>query len=330
MLEQITTPRGPNPFITYKSPRDPVPAKWVIHRSWRKNEKFIYQDFASQPRRAERQVQMDPPRTQRVAAMLDRERAMVPLGLARNLPPSGNYPTVVGIEDGPGPNPWFGPPPDDNVKETIRGRMADLRNLQFTNLDAFDGGKKPFRTQRPLDANGGNFQTGPASVPNIFTAPIPSPVPVQPVTPPSIVDDPMEDVQYNIFQEPEDLERLAKKVNAGQGRRAGAGKGVPTNAHPQGGSGHTSTLNTSAALNPTRTTANKGTNTDRQIAKPRIGGQKVPNIVPVVIPRVPKTVTGSRDPASAPAGRKTKRKRTDDLAAEGHAAQRRRLVAPAA
>lgn len=237
MLEVLTTPRGPNPFESFKAVHGPTIAKWVVHRSRRKREKEIYQDWKRHPWKGERQAQTDAPRTAKLAATLDRELAKVPAVVMRNLPRSGNYPTVVGFDDGPGPNPWFGSPPSDEQRAAIRAEMA---------------GPPPdydFRV-RPLEVNGGNYEDGPHSTPSIWTAPIPAPNPILDPNPPNepivVVDGapPIPIVENN------PVEAIAADVNNNVGRAPGLGTGPATNAHPGGGAGAGSTLITSAALEP--------------------------------------------------------------------------------
>lgn len=115
MFDILTTPRGPNPTEIYKLPPGPPQGKWILHRSRRKREKEVYQDYKRFPWRGERQAQTDPPRTALLGAMLDLEMRRVPAKVRQALPRSGVYPTVVDYDPGPGPNPFLAPPenPDE-------------------------------------------------------------------------------------------------------------------------------------------------------------------------------------------------------------------------
>lgn len=127
MYDILTTPRGPNPIEVFKAVQGPTIANWVIHRSRRKREKEVYQDYKRFPWRGERQAQIDPLRTTLVANALDRELAAVPARVRQALPPSGNYPSVTDIELGPGPNPFLDKPenPDEMVKRLQEQELSE-------------------------------------------------------------------------------------------------------------------------------------------------------------------------------------------------------------
>lgn len=118
MYDVLTTPRGPHPIDVFKAVHGPTLATWVIHRSRRKREMEVFQDYRRVPWRGERQAQSDPLRTTLMAVALDRELAGVPAQVRETLPRSGGYPVVTDVEEGPGPNPFLDPPenPDDTVK----------------------------------------------------------------------------------------------------------------------------------------------------------------------------------------------------------------------
>lgn len=128
MYDILSTPRGPNPIELFKAVQGPTIANWVIHRSRRKREKEVYQDYKRFPWRGERQAQIDPLRTTLMANALDRELAAVPARVRQALPPSGNYPSVTDIELGPGPNPFLDKPENPDEMATRLQEQELLEN----------------------------------------------------------------------------------------------------------------------------------------------------------------------------------------------------------
>lgn len=144
MHEVLTVPRPSNPIEVFRAVQGPTLASWVVHRSRQKRIMEVHQDLARSPWRGERQAQTDPPRTARMAAMLDKELAFVPPAVRRKLPKGGNYPVVAELESGTGPNPFLDPP---------------------DNPDAMDIDTVPLRGPPPADpfAVGSNVRPFPAS-----------------------------------------------------------------------------------------------------------------------------------------------------------------------
>lgn len=107
MYDVVTTPRGPNPTLLFKAPPGPTIARWKVHRSWRKREKEVVQEWNRFPWRGERQGQKAINLYHSNSVMVDADMARVPIGPRMANPPSGLYPIVRGFDEGPGPHPWF-------------------------------------------------------------------------------------------------------------------------------------------------------------------------------------------------------------------------------
>ena len=167
MYDVLRTPRLPNPTVLFKPPLAPPLGTWTVQRSRRKREMEVYADpFRGQGFTMERQVQLDRLRTTRMAVALERELARAPTAFRRNMPPSGNYPTVTDVDPGPGPNPFFGPA--ENPDEVLERLERPPRKPQDRDPGVAN-----------LARNNASYQDGPGSRPSIFAGPLRRPVPME-------------------------------------------------------------------------------------------------------------------------------------------------------
>lgn len=155
MYDHITTPRGPNPIITFKAPPGPSIATWKIHKSRRKHEAEVFQDLQRHPwigvRQAGHTVNLYGTRSMGV----DRDLRKVPYEVRLHNPPSGNFPLIVGQDKGTGPGPWWNDTPDDQVEARGRRRNEWRENYRWD--DKSRQWKTPGTTK-----NKANYEDGPA------------------------------------------------------------------------------------------------------------------------------------------------------------------------
>jgi hypothetical protein len=223
MYDVVTTPRAPNPALLFKGPPGPTLARWKVHRSWRKREKEVVQEWNRFPWRGERQGQKAINLYHSNSVMVDADMARVPIGPRMANPPSGLYPIVRGFDEGPGPHPWFrGAFREDVARVGNREGIMDYQSRHVT-PDNLVQGPDNVKDERIKDeriksergggsrrssvksgstdrknaediarwtrdiANFANYETGPESTGNRFEAPIgsdlPPPNPNPPVDP---------------------------------------------------------------------------------------------------------------------------------------------------
>lgn len=153
MYEVVTTPRGPNPTLLFKGPPGPTLARWKIHRSWRKREKEVVQEWNRFPWRGERQGQKAVNLYHSNSVMVDADMARVPVGPRMANPPSGLYPIVRGFDEGPGPHPWFrGAYREDVARVGNREGIMDYQSKHVRPDNLVRGPEPPATRKNPPGA----------------------------------------------------------------------------------------------------------------------------------------------------------------------------------
>lgn len=153
MYDLVTTPRGPNPILTYRSAPGPTLARWVVHRSRRKREAELFQDLQRHPWVGVRQAGHAVNLYGTTARQVDEDLRRVPYEVRLHNPPAGTFPLITGREVGTGPGPWWGHTREEDV--VARGKA------ERTVRDEWDRRESAWKS-RLRKGNDANYRDGPA------------------------------------------------------------------------------------------------------------------------------------------------------------------------
>lgn len=151
MLLETSEPRGPAPIEVYQAGNGPTIATWKEHKTRRYKTSEIFQDLQRHPWVGERQAGKAMNLYDMTARGVDADLRALPYGQRLQLPASGNWPVVHGIEMGAGPNPW-----DPTSQSSFRGARkrgvvpGRVKSYEPWNRDA---GERPRKKGAPDTAD---------------------------------------------------------------------------------------------------------------------------------------------------------------------------------
>lgn len=155
MYDTVTQPKLPKSIDTFKGPPGPKLGTWGVVRSRRYRLSERFQDLQRHPWRGVQQIGRSRNLYHTRARQTAIDVRLTPYAQRIQLPSSGNYPVVQGLEVGSGPNPWMGPTDSRFVARRMRNQPAGRRSfvdhppLRVTNQN------------RPHGPNPSEYGTGP-------------------------------------------------------------------------------------------------------------------------------------------------------------------------
>lgn len=162
MLLETSEPRGPTGTQLYQAAAGPTIATWKEHKSRRYKTAEIFQDLQRHPWVGERQAGRAMNLFDMRARGVDQDLRALPYGQRLQLPASGNWPVVQGIELGPGPNPW-----DPTSLASFRGaRKRGVVPGHVRSYEPWNRTPPGERHTKKLPLDDGGYQTGPQASAN--------------------------------------------------------------------------------------------------------------------------------------------------------------------